>query len=155
RHAGVPAEGLTLPRAVVPAPRTPPHIGEGFSFSGRAQRLCNNRVIVLPPGPSQGKIGVTRTRPYLSEESMPHVMVRWSLAGAIGLGLVSCLLAAQQPPQNSRQAAQAAIIDLSNNLDAKDVSARAKKIVDEQDSCDISSVFRMKRSGGVGIGKAA
>jgi cytochrome c556 len=68
-----------------------------------------------------------------------------ALAITVGVG------AADPVPVNEREAAQKAILDLSNKLDAKNVSELAKKIVQDHDSCDISSVFQLRR--GLGIGK--
>jgi cytochrome c556 len=86
---------------------------------------------------------------------MRTVSFRWLAVGVIGLGLAWGVLLAEPPPDNPRKQAQAAILSLSEKLDAKDVSARAKYIVDQYDSCDISSVFRLKKGGGLGVGKAA
>ena len=49
--------------------------------------------------------------------------------------------------------AQSAIIELGEMLVAKDVSERARRIVREHDSEHISSVFKIKKKGGLGIGK--
>ena len=85
---------------------------------------------------------------------MRAVTVRWLAAGAVGLGLGWGVLLAELPPDDPRKQAQAAIVKLSDNLEAKDVGERAKQIVEQYDSCDISSVFRRQRGGGLGIGKA-
>ena len=85
---------------------------------------------------------------------MRAVTVRWLAAGAVGLGLGWGVLLAEPPPDDPRKQAQAAIVKLSDNLEAKDVGERAKQIVEQYDSCDISSVFRRQRGGGLGIGKA-
>jgi hypothetical protein len=85
---------------------------------------------------------------------MRAVTVRWLVAGVVGLGLGWGVLLAEPPPDDPRKQAQAAILKLSEDLEAKDVGARAKRIVDQYDSCDISSVFRRQRGGGLGIGKA-
>ena len=88
---------------------------------------------------------------------MRAVTVRWLAAGAVGLGLGWGVLLAEPPPDDPRKQAQAAIVKLSNNLEAleaRDVGARATQIVEQYDSCDISSVFRRHRGGGLGIGKA-
>jgi hypothetical protein len=63
------------------------------------------------------------------------------------------MLRADPPPQDPRKAAQNDIEKIAKNLEAKDVAERAKLIVKEHDSCDISSVFKMARHGGFGIGK--
>jgi hypothetical protein len=85
---------------------------------------------------------------------MHAVTVRWLAAGVIGLGLGWSVLLAEPPPDNARQKAQAAILKLADNLEGRDVAEQAKQIVKQHDSCDISSVFRLKRQGGLGIGKA-
>jgi hypothetical protein len=86
---------------------------------------------------------------------MRAVTVRWLAVGVVGLGLGWSVLPAEPPPDDPRVQTQAAIVKLSDNLEARDVGERAKRIVEQYDSCDISSVFRLKRSGGLGIGKAA
>lgn len=66
---------------------------------------------------------------------------RWFLALTLALtGAV--LVAAPVPPENGRTLAQKAILELSNHLDATDLKDRAKKLVREHESCDISSVFQ-------------
>jgi hypothetical protein len=80
--------------------------------------------------------------------------VQWLAAGLVGLGLGWGVLMAEPPPDDPRKQAQTAILKLSDNLEARDVGARAKQIVEQYDSCDISSVFRRQRGGGLGIGKA-
>jgi hypothetical protein len=47
------------------------------------------------------------------------------------------------------------ILKLAEQLEAKDVAARAKTLVETHDSCDISQVFTLRRGGGAGIGSAA
>jgi hypothetical protein len=74
--------------------------------------------------------------------------------GLAGLGLGWSLLSAEPPPDDPRKLAQAAIVKLSDNLEASDVGERARQIVEHHDSCDISSVFTSQRHGGLGIGKA-
>jgi hypothetical protein len=86
---------------------------------------------------------------------MHAVTVRWLAVGVVGLGLGWGVLLAEPPPNNAREQAQAAILRLADNLEGRDVGERAKQIVQQHDSCDISSVFRLKRQGGLGIGKAA
>ena len=82
---------------------------------------------------------------------------RWLVVGVIGLGLAYPVLRADPPavePKTPRQKAQAAIVKLSENLNAPDVATQAEKIVRENDSCDISSIFKLRERGGLGIGKA-
>jgi hypothetical protein len=86
---------------------------------------------------------------------MHAVTVRWLAVGVVGLGLGWGVLLAEPPPDAPPKQAQAAILKLSENLEARDVGERAKQIVQQFDSCDISSVFRPRRGGGLGIGKAA
>jgi len=69
------------------------------------------------------------------------------------LGLGWSLLPADPPvPEDRDKQAQAAIVDLSQNLGARDASERAKKIVQEFKSDEISSIFARKEGGGLGIG---
>lgn len=56
------------------------------------------------------------------------------------------------PEHQKKKAAQAAIIELSKNLDAPDVKERAAKIVREHESEDISSTFKTMMRGGMGVG---
>jgi hypothetical protein len=87
---------------------------------------------------------------------MRLLAARWLVVGVVGLGAAYPVLHADTPvPLNSRQKAQAAIVKLSQHLDDADVTEQAAKIIKEHDSCDISSVFRLRRHGGLGIGKAA
>jgi hypothetical protein len=61
-----------------------------------------------------------------------------------------------QPPSHAEEkAAQKAIIELSENLDAPDVPERAAKIVREHASEHISSVFMNTNRGGMGVGRLA
>lgn len=87
---------------------------------------------------------------------MRPVKILWLAAGVLTLGLGYCVLAAGPPPEekDSRLKAQYAIVGLSNHLGDKDVPQWAKKIVEENDSCDISTIFALKRHRGLGIGKA-
>jgi hypothetical protein len=85
---------------------------------------------------------------------MHAVRVRWLAVGVVGLGLGWGVLLAEPPPDDPRKLAQGAIVKLSDNLEAKDVGERARQIVQQNDSCDISSVFTSQRHGGLGIGKA-
>jgi len=85
------------------------------------------------------------------------MFTRTRFLGALLLGLGLGLLAVAQPAaQQKPRRAVDAILELSDNLDRPDVSARAKKIVEDYDSCDISSVFVARSSGrgGAGIGSA-
>jgi hypothetical protein len=81
---------------------------------------------------------------------------RFIAASALCLTLVLVATAQQATPTDQLRPAVAAILKLSNNLNATDVSAQAKKIVEDYDSCDISQVFIHKgpRRGGLGIGTA-
>lgn len=65
------------------------------------------------------------------------------------------LLADTPDPHADKRKAQAAIVNLGENLNAEDVAARAQKIVKEHASDAISSVFARKSAGGLGIGDAA
>ena len=85
---------------------------------------------------------------------MHAVTVRWLAVGAVGLGLGWGVLAAEPPPDGPAKQAQAAILSLSDHLDAEDVGERAQLVVRQHTSCDISSVFVPQRHGGLGIGKA-
>jgi hypothetical protein len=58
-------------------------------------------------------------------------------------------------PHRTAKNAQAAILALSEKLDAPDVKKRAEAIVREYDSEDISSIFRRTRQGGLGVGVLA
>jgi hypothetical protein len=84
---------------------------------------------------------------------MRAVAVRWLAAGVVGLGLGWGVLPAEPPPDPTK-ITQEEIVILSDNLEAKDVGGRAKQIVRQHTSCDISSVFIPQRNGGLGIGKA-
>ena len=72
---------------------------------------------------------------------------------ALGLGISTFGQPATTTVDDKRVAAQSAILKLSDNLDAKDVAERAKQIVKEHASEDISSVFKIRAKGGLGIGK--
>ena len=74
-----------------------------------------------------------------------------ALGGVVTFGLAWNMLPADPPPDRNKQA-QAAIVELSQHLDQKDVSDRAKKIVKEYQSDEISSFFVRKDAGGLGIG---
>ena len=76
---------------------------------------------------------------------------------AIGsiVAIGSTVVCADPPPDSPRVLAVAAITDLSNHLRDPDVFERAKKVVVDHDSCDISSFFQQKRRGGFGVGKLA
>jgi hypothetical protein len=81
--------------------------------------------------------------------SIPRMLAASYVLAALGAGV----LLAEPPEYQSQKKAQAAILNLSENLEAKDVADRAKKIVAEHDSADISSVFARKERGGLGIGE--
>ena len=85
---------------------------------------------------------------------MRRVTAPWLVVGVVGLGLGWGVLSAEPPPDDPRKVAQAAIVKLSDNLEAKDVGERARLIVQQNDSCDISTIFTSERRGGLGIGKA-
>jgi hypothetical protein len=70
------------------------------------------------------------------------------------LGFALSMLPADPPPDRSEEA-HAAIVELSQHIGEKDVSDRAKKIVKEFHSDEISSIFVRKESGGLGIGSLA
>ena len=74
--------------------------------------------------------------------------------GFFALGLLLFFVgSAQTAPQKQVRAVQA-IINLSDHLGTAEFHSRAKQIVDELDSCDISRIFGTKKSGGAGIGSA-
>jgi len=85
-----------------------------------------------------------------------HMFTAARFLGSVVFALGLAFLAAAQPAaQQKPRRAVDAILELSDNLDRPDVSMRAKKIVDEFDSCDISTVFTKRRPGkGAGIGSA-
>ncbi len=85
------------------------------------------------------------------------VLIRLTAIGVTVAGLLGLVgvATADLPPDDPRLKAQAAIVALSNNLSAPDADERAKKIVAEFDSCDISTIFMPKRHRGLGIGKLA
>src|SRR5262245_31412136 len=72
-----------------------------------------------------------------------------------GLFTLSGLIGAQAAPDRPREEAVLAILKLADNLKAKDVAARAEKIVKEYDSCGVSVIFRLRRHGGAGVGSIA
>ena len=84
---------------------------------------------------------------------MRHILIRLVPAGLIALCMSWALMSAE--PADSRQHAQAAILELAEHLNDRDVADRARKIVKEHDSCDISTIFQLKRRGGLGVGKLA
>src|SRR5712692_7928481 len=86
---------------------------------------------------------------------MRHITFRLAVASLLVLGLSWALVCADTPADNPRQHAQAAILDLAEHLNDRDVAERAQKIVNEHDSCDISTIFTVKNRGGLGIGKLA
>jgi hypothetical protein len=76
----------------------------------------------------------------------------------LGLVVVTTRTSADSPaedPNKAAKAAQAAIISLSQNLDAPDVKERAEKIVREHASENISSTFMRTSHGGLGAGRLA
>jgi hypothetical protein len=87
---------------------------------------------------------------------MTPFTARWLAVGALGLGYGALRADTQDtaptPEQLKRDKAQQAILNLSQNLNAPDVSEWAKAIVKEHHSEDISSVFKLKIRGGLGIG---
>src|SRR4051794_15172411 len=80
-------------------------------------------------------------------------MVRCLTAALLALGITWSARSADPVPVDDRDEARKAIVDLSSNLTAPDVAERAKKIVKEHDSCDISTIFTLGRRHGLGIGK--
>src|SRR5262245_3926814 len=69
----------------------------------------------------------------------------------LALGLTWCVRSNEPVPEDERDLARKAIVDLSNNLTARDAAERAQKIVKDFDSCDISAIFARRH--GLGIGK--
>jgi hypothetical protein len=74
-----------------------------------------------------------------------------SLALVLGLGMAATQSAQAKGYTNP---AVVAITTLADNLDRPGLSLRAKFIVDNFDSCDISTIFRPYKNGGAGIGSA-
>jgi hypothetical protein len=101
---------------------------------------------------------VTAGFPSRNENSNPESAVRYfpkrKLTLALSLVLSSVVLAAPLPPRplTPEHAAQRAILQLATKLDTAAVPGLAQKIVKEHDSENISSVFKMKRRGGLGTG---
>jgi hypothetical protein len=85
---------------------------------------------------------------------MRTVSLRVAAIFTLTLGLGLAMLPADPPPDREKLA-QAAIVKLSEHLDANDVPDQAKKIVHDFASDEISSIFRKKDQGGLGIGSAA
>lgn len=84
---------------------------------------------------------------------MKAFIIRSLAVVAVGAGLVFTLRAEQPTEEQLRnRAAQNEIVKLSDHLDARDVAERAQKIVKEHRSEDISSIFRHRNSGGLGVG---
>jgi hypothetical protein len=80
---------------------------------------------------------------------------RFQLLGTLALGLGLALPATVLPAPPAKQVtAVMAILDLADDLDGSAVAVRAKHIVDKYHSCDISTVFILKKNGGAGIGSA-
>jgi len=86
---------------------------------------------------------------------MKRLAIRAMVLSVLGLGAAAAVSFADLPSDDPRVQVRAAIEDLSNHLNAKDVPNRAKKIVADFDSCDISTFFAAKRGGGFGIGSLA
>jgi hypothetical protein len=86
---------------------------------------------------------------------MSRIAIRMLPLVALGLGI--CTVCAAPLPErcDPRKAAQAAILELSEKLEQKDVEALARKIVKEHESEDISSVFQRLDRGGLGLGSYA
>jgi hypothetical protein len=84
---------------------------------------------------------------------MKPFLARCLTVGIIGISLGWHMLRADERAPTPEKAAQNDIEKIAKDLAAKDVPERAKLIVKQHDSCDISSVFKMKRHGGFGIGK--
>lgn len=88
---------------------------------------------------------------------MKPLTIRTLAVGVVGLCLVCTASGVGQSGPTSeddrRAAAQGEILRLGDNLNAADVALRAERIVKSHDSEDISSVFKLKRQGGLGIGK--
>jgi hypothetical protein len=82
---------------------------------------------------------------------MRTTSIRALVIVALIFGFTWSMLPANPPPDRSEEA-QAAIVELSQHLGEKDVSDRAKKIVKEYKSDEISSIFVRKDAGGLGIG---
>src|SRR5262249_42075718 len=87
------------------------------------------------------------------ENTVTSVSFRALAISVVLLGLGWSILPADPPvPEDRDKQAQAAIVELSQNLGGRDVSQRAKKIVQEYKSDEISSIFTRKEGGGLGIG---
>src|SRR5262245_61539685 len=104
---------------------------------------CNAPTLLPVGGPTWEGIGMFTSARLLG-------------IGIVGLGLV--LVAAAQLPAPAQDVGSgvAAILELADNLDGKDASRKAKKIVeDHEETCGISVAFSLRTNGGVGIGSAA
>src|SRR5262245_12865082 len=88
-----------------------------------------------------------------SEGAAMFSPTRFLVVGMLGLSL-AFVASAQPGTEPEYNPAVAQIIKLAGLLDQRDVSIRAKNIVKEFDSCDISTVFRPRKAGGAGIGSA-
>ena len=86
---------------------------------------------------------------------MKSSTIRVMVLSVLVLGGGTAVLFADLHPDDPRVKVRAAIEDLSNHLTDKGAPERAKKIVAEYDSCDISTFFQGKRHGGFGIGTLA
>jgi len=88
---------------------------------------------------------------------MKGIRTPLSWVGVAMLSFGMGALCADKPGATSeefrRMSAQNAIIQLGDRIGETDVAERAKQIVKEYDSEDISSVFKHKPAGGLGVGK--
>src|SRR4051794_32557386 len=83
---------------------------------------------------------------------MSQITIRRLSLAALVVGIYSVGAAPLPDQMDAKKAAQAAILELSNTLDQKDVIERARKIVREHESESISSVFDRVERGGLGLG---
>src|SRR5262245_3623958 len=90
----------------------------------------------------------------LQEKETP-MRVMFQCLGVLTLAAVC--VGAQIPAQQQRPYGEAVkdILDLADHLQDMDVAKRAKAIVTQHDSCDISRVFTARQRGGAGIGAVA
>jgi hypothetical protein len=87
------------------------------------------------------------------ELAMQPIQKRWLIVPLL-LVLGSVALADFPTPEPSPKdrAAQQAVLYLASQMETEDVSDLAQKLVREHDSENISSVFKVKRKGGLGTG---
>jgi len=78
--------------------------------------------------------------------------MRYAILAILLMFLAGLSRGDQSDPNAGQKAAQQAIIELSENLDAPDLPERAARIVGEHESENISSVFVNTRRGGMGAG---